>query len=124
MGADHYAIDLSAPGDCRANQECVATIRLQALAEYHVNDEYPYKFIASAIPQAQFLGTDGAGAAVFSKAAGDFRSESHTVGTLRVRFKPVSSGQLTLSGTYKMSVCSEANCQVEQPKLSIAVPVM
>ena len=50
-------------------------LRLEASGGYHVNKEYPYKFTANAAPSVDFLGRDPGGAAVFSKAAGDFTQD-------------------------------------------------
>ena len=98
------------------------TLRLAAIGEYHVNKEYPYKFIAAAAPGVQFLGS--ADANTFSRAAGDFREDGEKAATLTVRFKPTATGEARVSGTYKMSVCSAENCQIETPTITLAVPVM
>jgi hypothetical protein len=62
---------------------------------------------------------------VFAK-PGDFREEGEKAATMTVAFKPTAApagGKVTLAGTYKMSVCSDANCQIEQTAISLAVPV-
>ena len=41
-----------------------------------------------------------------------------------VRFKPTSAGEARVSGTYKMSVCSAENCQIETQAVTLVVPVM
>ncbi len=97
------------------------TLRLTAAGEYHVNKEYPYKFIATAAPGIQFLGTGDA--STFSRAAGDFREEGEKAATMTVRFTPTAAGEAHVSGTYKMSVCSAENCQIETPTVSLAVTV-
>ncbi len=43
---------------------------------------------------------------------------------MTVRFKPTAAGDAKVSGTYKMSVCSAENCQIEQQTVSLNVPVM
>lgn len=98
------------------------TLRLAAVGDYHVNKEYPYKFVASAAPGVQFLGSGDAN--TFSRAAGDFREDGEKAATLTVRFKPTAAGEAHVSGTYKMSVCSAENCQIETPTVTLAVPVM
>lgn len=98
------------------------TLRLAASGEYHVNKEYPYKFVAAAAPGVQFLGNGDAN--TFSRAAGDFREEGEKAATMTVRFKPSSAGEARVSGTYKMSVCSAENCQIETQAVTLAVPVM
>jgi hypothetical protein len=96
---------------------------LQASGGYHVNAEYPYKFTAEGSPSVTFQGRDSAGANVFSKAAGDFTQNGETSATLLVRFKPTASGNAPINGTYKMSVCSAENCQIEQAKIALVVAV-
>lgn len=98
------------------------TLRLAAAGEYHVNKEYPYKFLAAAAPGVQFLGNGDAN--TFSRAAGDFREDGEKAATMTVRFKPTSAGEARVSGTYKMSVCSAENCQVEAQAVTLVVSVM
>lgn len=98
------------------------TLRIAATGDYHVNKEYPYKFTASASPGVTFLGNGDAN--VFSRAAGDFREDGEKAATMTVRFKPAAAGEAKVTGTYKMSVCSAENCQIEQQTVSLAVPVM
>jgi len=98
------------------------TLRLVASGEYHVNKEYPYKFTAAAAPGVTFLGS--ADASTFSRAAGDFREEGEKIGVMTVRFRPTAAGEAKVSGTYKMSVCSAENCQVESQAVSLSIPVL
>jgi hypothetical protein len=98
------------------------TLRLAAAGDYHVNKEYPYKFLATVAPGVQFLGSGDAN--TFSRAAGDFREEGEKTATMTVRFKPTATGEARVTGTYKMSVCSAENCQIETPTVTLAVPVM
>ena len=117
----NFVLDAASPG-CRVDTPCTMTLRLAAAGEYHVNKEYPYKFIAAAAPGVQFLGS--ADANTFSRAAGDFREDGEKAAILIVRFKPTATGEARVSGTYKMSVCSAENCQIETPTITLAVPVM
>ena len=43
-------------------------VKLVATGEFHINDEYPYRFKADDASGIEFLGTDG-GKNAFSKAA-------------------------------------------------------
>jgi hypothetical protein len=121
MSGKNFTLDAASPG-CRVDVPCAVTLRLAASGEYHVNKEYPYKFTATGAPGVQFLGNGDAN--VFSRAAGDFRDEGEKAATLTVRFKPTASGEARVSGTYKMSVCSAENCQIEQQAVNLAVPVL
>ena len=121
MSGKNFTLDASSPG-CRVEQPCTMTLRLAAAGEYHVNKEYPYKFLAAAAPGVQFLGNGDAN--TFSRAAGDFREDGEKAATMTVRFKPTSAGEARVSGTYKMSVCSAENCQVEAQAVTLVVSVM
>lgn len=117
----NFAIDVSTPG-CRADEECAVTLRLTATGDYHVNKEYPYKFVGQAASTHAFLGKDDPN--TFSKQSGDFREEGEKVATMTVRLKPKSSGEAKVSGTYKLSVCSADKCQIDAPKIELAIPVL
>jgi hypothetical protein len=43
---------------------------------------------------------------------------------MTVRFKPATAGDANVSGTFKMSVCSASNCQIEQQAVALKVPVI
>jgi hypothetical protein len=121
VAGKNFTLDVSSPG-CRVETPCTMTLRLAAAGDYHVNKEYPYKFLATVAPGVQFLGSGDAN--TFSRAAGDFREEGEKTATMTVRFKPTATGEARVTGTYKMSVCSAENCQIETPTVTLAVPVM
>lgn len=114
----HYSVDVSAPGNCEANHDCVATIRIQALDGYHVNPEYSHKFIGTESPSIRYVGGD-----TFSKAMGAFALEGEKVGALTVRFQGTASGTATLAGTVKTCVCTEEECMPTQVGISLGVPI-
>jgi hypothetical protein len=87
------------------------TIKLSTGGEYHINKEYPYKFVP-------------ADAAAIGFAGADHKQEGEKTATMTVRFKPAAAGDAKVEGTYKMSVCSAEQCQIEQPKISLTVPVI
>jgi hypothetical protein len=119
---NHFAIDLVAPV-CEVGKPCAMSVRLQAQGDYHMNKEYPYKVTMNDVAGVEMLGKGPAN--VFAKPA-DFREEGEKAATMTVSFKPTAApkdGKVVLSGTYKMSVCSEANCQIEQQAISLAVAV-
>jgi hypothetical protein len=121
VAGTNLTLDAAAP-ECRAGATCTMTLRLAALGDYHINKEYPFKLVATAAPGITLLGNGDA--STFSRAAGDFREESEKVATMTVRFKPAAAGEAKISGTYKLSVCSAANCQIEQASVQVAVPVL
>ena len=120
LDGQNFTLDVAAAA-CKANAECSLTIKLVAAAEYHVNKEYPYKLTASAAPGVTFLGKKDAN--TFSKESGDFVEEGEKSGTMTVRFKPAAAGEAKVAGTYKMSVCSADQCQIEVQPIALAVPV-
>lgn len=98
------------------------TLRLAVTGDYHVNKEYPYKFIAAAAPNVAFLGKGDAN--LFTRAAGDFSEQGEKAATMTVRFKPASAGNAKVSGNFKLSVCSADQCQISEQAVSLDVPVM
>ena len=117
----NFTLAVGSPG-CRVDTPCAVTLRITAGGEFHVNKEYPYKFTANAAPGVTFLGSGDAN--VFSRAAGDFREEGEKSATMTVRFKPTAAGEAKIAGTYKMSVCSAGQCQIEAQAVQLAVPVL
>lgn len=116
----NFTLDVAAAG-CKAGSDCAMTIKLTAAADYHVNKEYPYKLTATAAPNVTFLGKKDPN--TFSKESGDFVEEGEKTGTMTVRFKPAAAGEAKVAGTYKMSVCSADQCQIEAQPIALNVPV-
>jgi hypothetical protein len=114
VDGNNYAVDTAS--SCSAN-DCTATITLKAQGGYHINDDYPYKFKAQPIDGVAYKTADG----TFGKTTGDFAKVDATTATVTVRFTAQKS--TTINGTFKLSVCSQDNCQIEQPELSIDVKV-
>ncbi len=110
---------------CTANTECKLELRLEAVGDFHVNKEYPYKFKATPVTGVTFLGKDTQAIEMFSKAAGDFALDAanEKAGTMTVRFKPTNKGALSIAGVFKLSVCSAQNCQLEQTNVTVPVTV-
>ena len=123
---DNFFVDVEPGPACAAGATCAAQLTLAAVGAYHINDEYPYKFKADESPGAQaveFLGTDGAGKNVFSKAASDWRKKDEKTGTMTVKWRSGVKGDKTIAGVFKLSVCSAQNCQLEQPPVSFTAAV-
>jgi hypothetical protein len=105
-----YRVDAKPIVPCPVKTTCEAQLVLTALGAYHVNDEYPTKFVAD---PASGVRVEGEGTFAIS-------GEKH--GTMRVRFTPTAPGAAKLVGTFKLSVCSEENCEIESPKIALDVP--
>lgn len=120
---NNFTVNADLVGVCKAGAECKVDLKLTAGDGYHVNKEYPYKFKANDLAGVDFTGTDASGKNVFSKAAGDFRvdAKDEHVGYMTVHFKPSKAGAVNITGTFKLSVCSAQNCQLETSELTIPV---
>jgi hypothetical protein len=117
----NFFIDAVVPGGCAARASCSVALKLVATGDYHVNDEYPYRFKAEEVSGVRFEGADGAGKNVFSKLAGDWQKSDAKSGVMSVKFVPLEKGTVTIAGTFKLSVCSSENCLLEQRQISATV---
>lgn len=121
---ENFVVDAAPVGRCHAGQPCDVAITLVAQAEYHVNDEYPYKFKADDAPGVEFLGTDAAGKNVFSKAASNWRKTGDNAGRMTVSFRPSEGATAaSVAGTFKLSICSQQNCKIEAERVGASVTV-
>lgn len=120
---NNYFIDADQTGKCTVGANCGAAFTLVAVGAYHINDEYPYKWTADAAPGLVFRGLDGAGANVFSKAAGNWSQRDEKTGVMSATFTPSDRTSKKVSGTFKFSVCSAQNCQLEHVPVSVALAI-
>jgi hypothetical protein len=122
---DNFYVDVDPGPACAPGATCTAKVTLVAVGAFHINDEYPYKFTARDAPGLRVLGTDAAGANVFSKAAGDWRksNENEKVGTMSVKWVSDDAGDKTLGGVLKLSVCSAQACLLDQAAVQATVAV-
>jgi hypothetical protein len=110
----NYDVKTEVVGDCLAGKECTAKITITSKGEFHVNDTYPFKFTAEAA-NVEFHGSGGN---VFTGA--DFAREK-TKGTMTVKFKPSAKGAVTITGKYKICICSNQICAPST--IDVAIPV-
>jgi hypothetical protein len=106
-----YRVDAGPEVACTAGATCEARLQLTALGDYHINQDYPFKFVGEPAPALPLVG----------EAAFALADAKH--GTLTVRFTPTAAGARTLAGVFKLSVCSDDTCEIEKPKLALAVTV-
>jgi len=118
---ESYFVDAAVQEGCLAAARCQVALKLVATGAFHINAQYPYRFRAEATPVLEFLGTDPAGNTVFSKSSGDWAEGDAKSGVITVRFTPKVRGSSTISGIFKLSVCSEQNCLIEQPELHVPI---
>lgn len=110
-GKPFYRVDAGPPAPCTTAAACQARLVLTALGAYHVNQDYPFKFVGEPAP-AQPI--DGEGA---------FAVDDARHGTMTVTFRPAAPGTAKLTGTFKLSVCSDDTCEIETPRVELAVAV-
>jgi hypothetical protein len=118
--ADNFFVD-AAPATCSAGAPCAVALKLVATGDFHVNDEYPYRFKADDAPGVTFLGTDPGGRGTFSKFAGDWQKADAKSGAMTVKFIAADPGPKAIAGTLKLSVCSAAACLLEQRQVTANV---
>lgn len=106
-----YRIDAGPATPCARGVACEARVVLTALGDYHINKDYPFKFVGDPAPAIQLDGSGG------------FTLQDAKHGTLTIRFRPEAAGTTKLAGVFKLSVCSGDTCEIEAPKLELAVPV-
>jgi hypothetical protein len=119
---EQFFVDFVSPTDCAGGATCTAFVRLAALGDFHINEDYPYRFTAEGVPGVSFLGT-GPSNNVFSKPSGDWAVADPKSGALAVRFRPEGTASPTISGTFKLSVCSKEKCLLEQRAISAPIAV-
>ncbi|HEY0476856.1 MAG TPA: hypothetical protein VGD37_04995 [Kofleriaceae bacterium] len=110
-GKPFYRVDAGPPALCTAGAACQARLVLTALGAYHVNKDYPFKFVGEPAPATPI---DGEGA---------FAVDDARHGTMTVTFRPAAPGTTKLAGTFKLSVCSDDTCEIETPRVELAVAV-
>ena len=102
-----FRVEVNAPPSCVQNAPCKARVELTALGKFKVNEAYPTKFVADQGQQIE---------STFVR-SGDKR------GTLELTVHPAAAGNLRVSGTFKLSVCTPKVCKSESPKIELVVPV-
>ncbi len=110
-GKAFYRVDAGPASACTVGAACEAHLVLTALTGYHINREYPFKFVGEAPPAAAVDGT------------GAFAVDDATHGTMTVRFHPAAAGTARVAGAFKLSVCSDDTCEIETPRIELAIAV-
>jgi hypothetical protein len=122
--ADHFFVD-APPATCSPGAPCAVALKLVATGDFHVNDEYPYRFKADDAPGLTFLGTDPSGKSTFSKSAGDWQKTDAKSGAMTLKFvvdaAPGERADKAIAGTLKLSVCSAQACLLEQRQVTANV---
>jgi hypothetical protein len=106
-----YRLDAGPPTPCASGSTCEVRLVLTALGDYHVNKDYPFKFVGDPAPAIPVDGN------------GTFAIDDARHLTMTIRFRPAAAGTARLAGQVKLSVCSDDTCEIETPRLELAVPV-
>lgn len=106
-----YRIDPGPRTACASGSVCEARLALSALGDYHVNKDYPFKFVGDPAPA---IPLDGEGA---------FALDDAKNGMMTVTFRPSAPGTVKVAGTFKLSVCSGDRCEIETPQVALDVAV-
>ena len=108
-----YSAYMTGAKSYKAGQPGTVTAIVNALGDYHVNPEFPYKVKLDA-------------------PSGDVSFPSDTVrdvartekrATMSIPFTATSAGTKTISGTCSLSVCTKDQCVIEKVPLSVTVKV-
>ncbi len=118
-----FFVDLAPVDGCTVGSRCAVSVKLVATGDYHINDAYPYKFKADEIDGVEFLGAGGPDRNVFSTFTGNWSKSDERTGAMTIAFKPSNPGTMALGGTFKLSVCSPENCQLESQAVKTTVTV-
>ena len=122
VAGNNFTVDVASPG-CQAGSDCVMTLKLGVGGGYHVNKEYPYKFIGAPAGSVSFLGKPS-DPNTFGRMTGDFVEQGEKAALLTVHYKAAAPGEAHVTGKYKLSVCSADQCQIEQQAIDLTVPVL
>jgi hypothetical protein len=106
-----YRVDPGPRTPCAVGSACEARLALTALGDYHVNKEYPFKFVGDPAPAVPLEGN------------GAFAIDDAKNGMMTVTFRPTAPGTVQVAGTFKLSVCSDDTCEIESPRLALDIVV-
>jgi hypothetical protein len=111
----NYRAELVLSGGCEHTKPCVLNAIIVAKGDYHINDNYPYRFTAHNPPLAGLTYPKP----VVGREGGEFDARR---AVLKVPFS-AAAGERTVGGTLSLSVCSAANCLMDKPVLELPVRV-
>jgi hypothetical protein len=111
---EYYKIEIRPKGSYSKDAEGTVEISLETKADYHINEQYPYKFTPkSGVDGVTYKGPVG-------REGGKFEQ---TKATITVPFTPTKAGKLPVGGRLSLSVCSDKNCLMDKVELSLDIDV-
>jgi hypothetical protein len=109
----NYTIEIRPKSSYMKGSEGAFEVVLETKGDYHINEQYPYKFAPRETDGAAFKGVVGREGGQFDK----------TKAVLTVPFTPTRGGAVTVGGKLSLSVCSDKNCLMEKQDLELPVTV-
>ncbi|HEU4409408.1 MAG TPA: hypothetical protein VFS43_29380 [Polyangiaceae bacterium] len=109
----NYTVSLRADGPYQQGQEGTAEVTVEAKGEYHINNEYPFRFTPKEGDGVTFKGPVGREGGTVDKAKV----------VLKVPFTPTRGGEVKLAGKMSLSVCSDKQCLMEKQDLEVVAKV-
>ena len=108
-----FSAYMSSAKSYKAGQPGTVTAIVNALGDYHVNPEFPYKVKLDAAPSGVSYPQD--------TIRDVSRSEKRA--SMSIPFTASQAGSSTISGTISLSVCTKDQCVIEKAPVSVTVKV-
>ena len=112
----NYKVTLKLAGPYKKDQQGIINIVLVTKGDYHINKQYPYKFVTAdppadgvAYPKKTVRREDG--------------SYEEKKAVLPVPFVASKTGDVQVGGVFSLSVCTDANCLMDKQRLEVNVKV-
>jgi hypothetical protein len=109
----NYTVTLRADGPYQQGQEGTAEVIVEAKGEYHINNEYPFRFTPGPGDGVTFKGPVGRDGGTVEKMKV----------ALKVPFTPTRAGEVKVAGKMSLSVCSDKQCLMEKQDLEVLAKV-
>ena len=85
--ADNFFVD-AAPAELHRGPPCSVTLKLVATGDFHINDEYPYKFKADDAPGVRSSAPTPTARTRSRRPPGDWQKADAKTGAMTVKFTP------------------------------------
>ena len=113
--ADTYLAEIAEGGPYKVGASGSVRVSLTAKAQFHINDQYPYRFRTSPPPNGVSYPKP-----VLERADGQFEEKT---AVFNLPFVASHSGQFDVGGVLNLSVCSADSCIVQKAPLNVTVTV-
>jgi len=114
--SDTFLVTMKATGPYAAGKEGTVEISIDPKGDFHINDQYPYKFkLVDPAPEGVTYSKP-----ILKREDGKFDEKK---GVFSVPFTAAKAGKAKIAGTLSMSVCSKASCVMEKVELELDVDV-